>query len=1431
MPELRRRIRLEQRERPAEVPLSLTQQRLWVLSQIDPDDIAYNNIFTLRLTGAVDPAAMRATLETIAGRQEALRTRFPANEAGEPRQEVLPPGPISLRFEETSADRVAEVVADVQLRPHDLTAEPPVRYALIRLAPQDHVLLIAMHHIVCDAGSFAVLRREIDLIYPAVVAGRTPDPEPLAVQYADFALWQHQRAAAGRLDEQLRLWHDRLRDAPAATDLARLAPTGDRGVGVNRMFTLDNETTAKVQRLAIAAQATPFMVMFAAYTVLVAQLGERWRDDIVVGLPFDGRVDRRLDRLVGMFINTLAVRVRCAPELTFRALLSQVRDSLLEAYGNADVPFDWLVRDLAPRRDVDQNPIFQVMFQLQHADGDASTVADMPAMEFPVADQPAKFDLTLNAVIADGSVLCGLNYPAGRYTEDTITRLCGHFQALVGTVVTDPDLRIGDLAEFEFARAVPVQTAPAVRSRTEALVKPGEDVEKTIAAVFAEVLGVPSVDVHESFFDLGGHSLLAIRLVRRIGDQLGAKLPTTLIFRYPSASALAAAVTGAADDTPADDFLRDVGMDLEPPTGAWTPGPIHNVLLTGATGLMGTHVLARTLRTTDAVVWCLVRAKDEDTGRRRIRVTLDRHGLWDEDWASRIVVVCGDLAEPRFGLDTDAYVRLAGTIDTVFHLAANVNLLDSYARVRPVNVLGTREVVRFAARQRVKPVHHVSSISTVVGGADAPDVLPEDWRTDPSDLGSNGYLRSKWVAEQTIRQAAELGVPTAIYRPSRISGDSTTGVMNEQDAFWHYVRACIDLGAVPAGDGWQDLEANLVPVDYAAAAFVWIATSRRPDGTAYSLSHHIPTTLSAVVSEARALGYPVADVPYPDWQRLLSTEDSVAVRSVALLTSAVGTGTASGARVVSEVSRATTEAALASSGIACPAMDAPILRRYLTYFAEAGLLGGTAPEALAETFPAMWQAAVRQWPRHIAARSDSGDVTYTELDRASAVVAAALRARGIGRGRRVAVRLAHGVPLLEVLIGVLRAGAAFVPIDHRHTDLRATRILTAAHVDLLVTDEPCTAPCPTVTPEELRAEDRDPVADTARPGDAAYVLFTSGSTGEPKGVVVPHSALGHYLRWAVGSYLRYGTSGAPLYSSVAFDLTITSMFAPLAAGRTVRLVSTKDGIDGVADLLIGGVSFDFVKLTPSHLRVLLAAVQDKPIAGSVACLVLGGEALPSDIVREWRQVSPLTTIVNEYGPTEATVGCSVHVLAPDDPVPDEIPIGRAIPSATLHVMADGHLADEGELFIGGAALADGYFARAASTAERFLPDPFSAGRLYRTGDLVRVRPDGELCYLGRLDDQVKLRGHRVELGEIEATIRDHPDVTDCVVRAWRRAADDVRLVAYIVAHHDVSSVLVDYLRPLLPDYMVPRTFVALQAIPHTINGKVDTERLPLPATG
>ncbi|WP_225996857.1 AMP-binding protein, partial [Sinorhizobium medicae] len=342
-------------------------------------------------------------------------------------------------------------------------------------------------------------------------------------------------------------------------------------------------------------------------------------------------------------------------------------------------------------------------------------------------------------------------------------------------------------------------------------------------------------------------------------------------------------------------------------------------------------------------------------------------------------------------------------------------------------------------------------------------------------------------------------------------------------------------------------------------------------------------------------------------------------------------------------------------------------------------------------------------------------------------------------------------------------------------------------------------------------------------------------------VMVEHRGMTNYLSWARESYAP--TSSSVVSSSLAFDATVNSLFAPLVSGGHALLTKEGDEVEGIRSRV--GTPCGLVNVTPSHLDVLGQQLQLAGDASQVEVLVIGGEALSSSTVELWRQIQPAARMVNEYGPTEAVVGCAFHDIPADLSASTNVPIGRPIANTRIYLL-DGHgqpvpFGAVGELYIGGAGVARGYLNRPDLTAERFLADPFSGkagARMYRSGDLARYLPDGNLEFLGRNDDQVKIRGFRIEPGEIAARLLEHELVGDAAVVAHADAAGDKRLVAYVVAKTTDGSAEADgaglaaslraHLGGLLPDYMVPSAFVRLDALPLTVNGKLDRKALPVP---
>jgi amino acid adenylation domain-containing protein len=509
----------------------------------------------------------------------------------------------------------------------------------------------------------------------------------------------------------------------------------------------------------------------------------------------------------------------------------------------------------------------------------------------------------------------------------------------------------------------------------------------------------------------------------------------------------------------------------------------------------------------------------------------------------------------------------------------------------------------------------------------------------------------------------------------------------------------------------------------------------------------------------------------------------------------------------------------------------------------------------------LFQEQAQRTPTAVALRCDGQELTYAELDGRSNRLARYLMTFGVGPDVVVALCVERSFDMLVGLLGVLKAGGAYLPMDSRYPQARLQFMLEDAAVSVLLTQEGLEEYLPQFSGRTIALDSEWPLialgsasscANLIDTRNLAYVIYTSGSTGLPKGSMLTHASVVNYLRWARQHYRLDAGVGAPVNTSFAFDATVTSLLTPLLAGGCVELLSSQeDDISSLGTALSTDTAYSLVKLTPSHLRALQER-WPRSSATRAGAFVIGGEALSADDVRFWREHAPSVRLINEYGPTETVVGCAIYEVGPVTAAQRAVPIGRPIANMRLYVL------DEffepvppgavGELFIGGVGVARGYINRAALTAERFIADPFSGdgSRLYRTGDRARYLSDGNLEYLGRMDEQLKIRGHRVEPAEIEAALRQQPGIRQAVVTAREDASAELRLVAYLLPSAPLETEdeelltqqkrtlalrCMDGLKTILPHYMVPTAFVIVEQLPLTINGKIDRGQLPAPGEG
>ncbi|QHY94270.1 Tyrocidine synthase 3 [Streptomyces sp. S4.7] len=1017
--------------------------------------------------------------------------------------------------------------------------------------------------------------------------------------------------------------------------------------------------------------------------------------------------------------------------------------------------------------------------------------------------------------------------------------------------------------------------------------------EELVAEIWREVLDANEVGADDDFFALGGHSLLATRLTHRIGAALGTHVPLHLVFEHPTLSELATHLPRSGDGhepipaaprTPNSD-----GTITLPATSGqkrlWllcALDPQANLAYT----LNGGARLAGDLDTP-----ALARAIEEVARRHEVlRTTLREengeivqvvHPVWHGDplpsaepdaapaddeaqllehWRqSTVELADGPLFRARIVRRAeDAHLLLLSLHHTIADGWTLTLLLDEIARTytalvedSPLAPAPSLQYGDFAHAQSAEPVSEDDAglvhWRERLAGAHAVD-LPTDHPRPARRTHNGAAIPVELSAEAVGRLARSTGTtPFAVVATAvtvvlgALSGshDVTIGIPTsgrthpdtaEILGFFTNtlpLRRTLDPQATLAATLSATHRALVEAHRHAATPFEEIVRHAAPASDGQARSPLFQTMLALNETPSRNLYLPGLavtrlDIPPAGTQfefslHLEQGEDAI----TGYLTYNTDLYADSTASLVPE-RLATVVSALAESP------DSPLAELDVRSVGERERVGALSVGA---AVPGVVGGRVEELVEGVVDRSGGvgvavvgvgGVLSYGELEERSNRLAWGLRGLGIGRGDVVGVLLPRSVDLVVALLGVLKSGAGYVPMDPGYPAERVTFMVEDSGVSLVLDSVDG-------FPDGGRV---DRVPAVGEPDDVAYVIYTSGSTGRPKGVVIEHRQVVSMLAWAGRVFSGEVLAGTLAATSVSFDLSVFEIFAPLSVGGTVYVVP-----DSALDLIAHPERYADVTLVntvPSVARELLAADAVPPRAATVN---LAGEPLAPALVRELYAHPVIDEVNNLYGPSEDTTYSTHAVTVPGDV---RTAIGVPVDGTTAHVL-DGNLRPVvlgavGELYLSGAGVTRGYHARPALTAERYLPDPFSdAGeRMYRTGDLVRWRPDGQLDYLGRADGQVKVRGHRVELGEVEEVLRRHGQLDEAVVVAREDVSGSLRLVAYVVPNKPGGAVpaeLPSHVRTWLPDFMVPSVFVGLDEFPLLPNGKIDRNALPDPEPG
>ena len=1483
---------------PAELPLSYPQRRLWILNRIDPASTAYTVPVVLRIAGALDVDALRRAVAELPNRHDSLRTVYPETPAG-PRQRVLAPTDASAASTHTVPIRrvpvggIEPVVAEIVSAPFDLTQQTGFRAEVLDLGSGEWLLVIAMHHVAVDGWSMRTLLADLVTAYTGGPDRDPADPHPRGdLTYSDFTQWQMLRLGdaddpTSEFARQLRFWTDALAGAGTPIRLPGASAPGTRQARGGRVHAdLDDDTATELDGLAASEAASFFHVAHAA---LAATIG-RWtgRHDLVIGAPVLGRNDPAWEPVVGMFVNTLALRTVLDPNASIRDTVRRVRDTDLAAGAHDDVPYDAVARAVRPDHRGRADPLVSVLLVQQEVQAVFGGRLDItiPGLDVDLAGHPellvaAKFDIEVVFGRLPGEPLGVTLIHSGAVPAPVARRFLDDYVAMLRAVVVDPS------QPFPVGDALPIT---AVTTDDGVELADGDaaidaDLLAIVRAAMAEVLGVEDsgLDDTDDFFTLGGTSLSATQVVSTIGRRLDRPVSVATLFDAPTVEALARAV--AAGDAQTDAAAPGLRSVPAPRRGDRVP------LTAAQRRIWFTDALLGDRASTQNAVPLLVEVPagvDDARVLAALRAVTDRH--------APLRSVYPDSATGPFASELASYTPVLTVLAAADTKAVDAVLRTGFdiTRTPPIRAAVTSPGHDGTGQRMLLVVaHHIAmdGQSVPILTADLRAALAGEWLT-PLDVGYPRYatwesgaaadVRAEqlafWAA-QLDRYAGILPLPTDhVRRPDRatsmavVAFDAPTELVGSIDAAaraagvtrFHVLHAAL---AVTLGQwaGTDDVAvgapATLRRHPETAAmvgmfvSTVTLRTRLDPEVTVPDLLRGVRDTDAAALDAALVgfddvvthLNPPREPGRHPLVQVMLSLVDTDGILTATTasaddataataagpdsdvdlqvtvsgvgddLTVAFGYATALfGRDTIDALARrwrravAGIAAAAADVGTRVGDLDLRSPDEIARHSALAAVASTRAPITLGEILA----ATVADHPDAIALDDGTQTLTYDELDQWVDATADALRAEGVEPGDMVAVRLPRSVECVVAMWAVARVGAVYAPIDPGYPADRAARMLglVSARIEIAQTPGAASIAVPP-RPDERREVTATPVAMVDAP---AYIVFTSGSTGTPNAVSVTHRGLSLYADPDTFG-LRYVDRVAHM-ATPSFDAALLEILMATAVGARLVIVSPDrvGGEAGTAELAQRGVTAMFV--TPAVLTTL-----DPRRLIDVRRIWVGGEAVDSELVRRWNGDRPLEVV---YGPTETTmlathwtVTAAGLVLIGDT----YDTLGALVLDQHLRPVPDGIV---GELYLLGPALAQGYH-DAGLTASRFVAAP-GGDRMYRTGDRVR-RTSGGLVFEGRTDSQRQIRGLRVEPGEVSAALVA-AGAAQAVTVVVAGPIGDV-LVSYVVT--DIATdIATDDLRVAattgLPAHLVPAQLIALDRLPLTPVGKVDTAALPAP---
>jgi amino acid adenylation domain-containing protein len=1492
-------------------PLSSAQKRLYVLQQMEPGSVAYNETQCVAVAGDADRQRIESAFRSMIERHEALRTSI-VDVEGLAMQAIHDAGEVPFVLETLNASGLAaEELVKSFIKPFDLSRPPFLRAAMAESRDFGPIMIIDMHHSITDAVSLQVFIDEFARLFN----GQELDASQC--RYRDFACWQQDRLQSDALLKQKDYWLAMFEgDIPVLNlpaDFARPAVQDYDGGCVKAV--LPKEQADAVKRMAAETGATTFMILLAAYYLFLARTSGQ--DDMVVGVPVAGRPHAELQEMIGIFVNTLALRQKVDVGLGFHQLLAAVKEAVVAAFENQDFQFEDLVENLDVKRDPSRNPLFDTYFVYEQVARREIDTGDTVFTSLELDSRVSKFDVVFNVFEQEGRLELTLEFAVKLFKPETAERMLNHFMELLRQVLDNPGDKLADIdfltdteKEIIINRFNSNQKEfPTQETVWDLIQKQAESDPERPAMVcrqrrvsYGQLVGeVRSLSAWYRENGMKAGQLLGVLLDRSIEmaiailaawDIGAAYIP--LDSRHPAKRILE--VTDDADcrflvsvDTLLNSELTEQyngailrltpevfqRRELPPSAPVNVRSTAYVFYTSGSTGKpkgamveqigMTNHMFAKiddlqldrdsivaqnASHTFDISIWqffvALINGGQTviypnhlvlDPDNLMEQVVLDRVTIL-EVVPSYLAVMLDTLEDNPRSFPQLRYLMVTGEVVKPTLVS---RWFRRYPDIKMVNAYGPTEAADDIT-------HHV--MAGPVEGERVPVGKPVQNMTiyivDPKDrlcpIGVKGEI---WVSgigvgrgyvndhEKTMKVfdidpfAQEEGI--RLYKTGDLGRwlpDGSIDFFGRKDYQVKIRGFRIELG---------EIENRLLTLGLAREATVIDREDEK--GEKMLCAYVVPKDSLAPADIRRRLKEVLPDYMVPatvTMMDFLPLNDNGKIDRKALPDPRNDDEVCSMPFVsLKQLDELAPEAWVKETAdridevIEDREASAQDREKILRVFNDTAV---PFPQDL--TVVDLFRERARKTPDRVALVFEDRHISFGEMDLRTDGGAVALRAAGIEVGDFVGLSVERSLELVMGVYAILKAGGAYVPLSSQFPRERVRYIIEACDIRVVLGESfvDSVDPVDFVDPVDALAIRENGVSLRASSLDAGYVMFTSGTTGQPKGVLVEHRSLVNFSLAMIRNLGFLENDIVLSLFTLTFDMSGTEIFSPLINGQRVVVGNFEEQLhtEGTASVLVSRCVSVF-QGTPSNLSLLIGDEGRAGYLRGLRLVLAGAEPFPLALLGRLRKLTD-ARIFNLYGPTEATTYATCKELTDAE----TITIGKPIDNARIYIVnSSGGLQPigvPGELCIGGEGVARGYVKQAELTAERFAPDPFvDGGRIYKTGDIAHFDESGDVVFMGRQDHQVQIDGFRVELTEIEHHLASFKDVRQAVVLAGVDKKEKTYLAAYLTAGSRLDEAgLRGFLSQKLPPFMIPGFFIQMELLPLNTNGKIDRSRFPAP---